>query len=68
MNDSLKTGGDGLVSFLRTRTGFLGFGPTYGQIIVGTALELLFRKYEEKSVVHGAEKMLAEINERNRML
>jgi hypothetical protein len=68
MNDSLKTGGDNLVSFLRTRTGFLGLGPTYGQIILGTALELMFRRYEEKTVVHGAEKMLAEINERNRSL
>ena len=68
MKNLLKPCGDNLVSFLRTRTGFLGLGPTYGQIIVGTALEMVMRRYEEKSVVRGAEQMLDEINRRERML
>ena len=66
MNPLLKSTGSNLTSFLRTRTGFLGLGPTHGQIILWTALDLVMRRFEEKSVVRGAEKMLNEINERNR--
>lgn len=68
MKGSLKTCGDSLVSLLRTRTGFLGLGPTYGQIIIGAALEIAMRRYEEKSVVRGAEQMLDEIDKHQKML
>jgi hypothetical protein len=66
MNPLLKSAGSHLASFLRTRTGFLGLGPTYGEIAVDTALDMVMRRFEEKSVVRGAEQMLKQIDERNR--
>lgn len=67
MNDDLlKSGVDSLRSFLNTRTGFLGLGPTYGQILAGAAVAYLFRRYEEREVVKEAERVLEEVNERNR--
>ena len=68
MNGLLKTGGESLRAFLRTRTGFLGLGPTYGEILAGYLLNGVLTKFEERSVVRGAEKFLAEINERDKML
>jgi hypothetical protein len=64
MKNLLRTSGDRLVSVLRTRTGFLGLGPTYGQLIAGAVLEYVFKRYEERGVVRGAEQMLDEINKR----
>lgn len=50
---------------LTTRTGFLGLGPTYGEIIIASVIEALFRKHQGRSVVKEAEKIIHDINERN---
>jgi hypothetical protein len=66
-NETLNAASKSLLSFLRTRTGFLGLGPTYGQIILNHVIEYGAQRHEEKRVVQEAEKILEEINFRNRM-
>jgi hypothetical protein len=63
----LKAGSKSLVAFLRTPTGFLGFGPTYGQIILNSVIAYANQKSDERRVVQEAEKILAEVNFRNKM-
>lgn len=67
MNELLKTSQEKTISFLRTRTGFLGLGPSYGQIMLCHVLEYGRQKFEEHTVVREAEKILDEINKRERM-
>lgn len=67
MDDSLKKGARVVSKFLNTRTGFFGFGPSYGRIILVYTIDYLGRRYGERSVVQEAEKILAEIDERNKM-
>lgn len=68
MNESLKNGASVVSAFLKTRTGFLGLGPSYGEIILVSIVAYGARRFEERSVVKEAENILAEINDRNRML
>jgi hypothetical protein len=68
MHESLNIGARKILSVLNTRTGFLGLGPTYGEIAIAALLGHLMEKHNERSVVRGAEKMLAEIDERNKTL
>ena len=68
MDDSLKITAEAVSKFLKTRTGFLGFGPTYGEIILTAVIAYGTRRFQERSVVQEAENILAEINERNKML
>jgi len=63
----LKDCRDCLIALLTTRTGFLGFGPTYGELIASAVISYGIRRNQEKSVVREAEKILADINARNRM-
>ncbi len=65
MDSSLTKIAKAASSFLTTRTGFLGLGPTYAEIIATYALAYLAQRQEERSVVREAENILAEINERN---
>lgn len=65
MDDSLKQIAKATSSFLTTRTGFLGLGPTYGEIIFASVLTYFGQRSEERSVVREAENILAEVNERN---
>jgi hypothetical protein len=66
MNPLLKTLGVSVKAFLNTRTGFLGLGPTYGEVIVAHLVRWGSMRLDERSVVHEAEKILQEIDERNR--
>lgn len=68
MDESLKIGAKTVSTFLKTRTGFLGFGPTYGEIILSAVIVYASQRFGERSVVKEAENILAEINERNKML
>lgn len=64
--ESFKSDAAGYVHrWLKTRTGFLGLGPTNGEIIVASLLGALFQKYQERGVVKEAEKIIHDINERN---
>ena len=66
MHDSLETGKKAVFSFLKTRTGFLGLGPTNGEIIATAIVGYFMTRHQEKTVVKEAENILAEINERNK--
>lgn len=68
MNPLLTEGAKALNSFLRRRTGFFGFGPSNGEIIVTALIAWAAQRAGEKSVVREAEKILTEINERNARL
>ena len=67
MNELLKDCRDGLLALLNTRTGFLGLGPTYGELIASAVISYGIPRNQEKSVVKEAEKILDDINARNRM-
>lgn len=62
MNPLIEDSARALVKLMRTRTGFLGLGPTYGQILIGTILTVAIERHHEKSVVRGAEQYLAEVD------
>lgn len=68
MKDLLTSGARSLGTLLQTRTGFLGFGPTYGEIVLGALIAYTIRRAGEREVVREAENILAEIDKRNKML
>jgi fucose permease len=66
MNPLLKSLGSSVAEFLNKRTGLFGLGPTNGEIIISHLIAWGSLKYGERSVVHEAEQILQEIDERNR--
>lgn len=67
MDDSLNLYLKITTDFLKKRTGFLGLGPSYGEIILYSLVGYVSQRFSERSVVREAEKILEEINERNKM-
>lgn len=68
MDPMLKSGLRNLSALLQQRTGFLGLGPTYGEIILNALVRYASERNQEKFVVREAENILTEINNRNRGL
>lgn len=68
MSNESNIGESPIATLLKTRTGFLGLGPSYGEILVWTVVDVVTQKLQARSVIKGAEKFLAEVNSRNRSL